>query len=1557
MAITYATTGLIQTDSTITGNTTTAAATAGATSLTFSGLTGVVTGMVISAPAAAAGCIVNPYNATTGVATLDKPITADIASGTTITFQDADGILFIGSGTTSAASGTGTVSSLTLTSGHTVAVGQVISQPAVLAGAVIASSSTTLIGFTPTTVATAIPSGTTVATAGAGTGATITDTGIGALRQRAVLLTGTGGAISNGQSGVAQFIINGTYNIDASRNVYYNNTANSGTLGTLSVGNTGTLNISGTDTRYVTGTATGQARGVGITAQSTATETFSGALSMPRGGTINMNGVQWYGNAAWSAGALGQGSTAGTWNISNSSIRLGTNAAGTALNTLYNASSGGQAYTFNFNNVQFNGYAKLVAVSGTSTFNNVTWYKDTVIQPAFNAGDIGILLGVYSSGTTTPNTATTGLTLVGPRFGITGNPTSYFNTHLATGNYSGRIEGPVAVRNAVYGYEQGVTPLIGKAFDFGLVCRPWIELRKNIQLNLLTPAGTVITSGAGSYFEDTQQNTGALQIANVMTTGAGYNNGTFTSSGIVQAGSSGTGTVTVTIVGGQVTNAVVTTPGSGYNTTANGPIALTVNSSTFSASIGAPTTASTLNLFASRRYAAEALSGCPTLTDNRTYTADVNASGVLTTTTTNSGNGVTYSGSGNPIPPSASTALTGVDVLTGIANASITYPAIATVNDFRRGLFPIDQRFSADGSPNWSVSIPVRGYLYQDGSTTVTAAGQTANEALAQTITRSLALPVDTYISNTGITEATATGYTDVTLVTPAPTRGPLAAGDTQGALVKSNAGTLTTTPQSRTLDQLYAKAKRDYTQRTLNTTAGTVARTGFGIDNFLSASGTLGNATMNLGGTGIWNATLFNAQKGTTFTGISMNGDCILSSQPSVANAFSVNARNITLGSSGTPAQWTTTNTVNLGTVGSGTFTIANIPTSLVASGSVTTGSVTLTGNSATDGTNIGGAMRTALEDFGVNANIVTSGSATITITFSANNSTSWYGTANSNPWTATLTFTAGQAAWLGITGTTVTVNNTTTGYANNLSGPGMAAAMVNAINAAKTNNAVTVSSSGSSPTGTLTITSTTQGYTGVNGVSFSTSTTSGNPTTTVTGETSNITNSLIYNFTAPIPAVAVTWPITPTTSNTPVVSSSISGYITGTSVASNFVMGVAGFSGSTVTQQLTPTTELFGLPQTGVAIDAGGSVLSGGSGSTYTINQTGNLVFRNGQDTILSKNINTSVGSTLTVSNMELYRGVLNITTVGSNNYSVQLSGNTIGSGNLVINQLGGTGTVIVTVSGNTGGTITAGTGNVSIQQAVIVNFDSTANGGTVGIYNGTTLLASTTLNIAGGTTQLISFSGTATNATFTKAATQIVDVAIPASNSITLTGLASTPSAVPTTPLTGWSFNFDSGTGTGTLVVGSDATTGFTTAANAVNQMGLLNFNKFIRSGVNAGSTTGQLFANTDNQTITLSTTRLRIASDNSSTARQIYGVAGDGTTITNVENQLVDRLVVGGTTSTFPQVRIYPNSSATLGDVRQAVIEVDNQILIPALTVVNNNVKKASLLVPADDNLPS
>ena len=1192
--------------------------------------------------------------------------------------------------------------------------------------------------------------------------------------------------------------VQGTFNHNARLNNYIYGIAQNASTGTWVIDNGGTVNM--------TGTVQGTNRSLGSSSHlaSFRGTFFGGANSFFKvnsGGTLNTNGVGYYANQAIVlAGRRNNTPTFGTritrWTDNGSTIRQGTDATGTGMLIRSDVVDGASTYpgTIYNNRYVLNGTTfvdSTLSCAGAydninSSFTNLQFLRESTVP----VGQRGATL--------------VGIQLYAPQ-NLVGIDYGQYDTHFAS-VYN--LE-TTAYRTTQYGFRTGLAPRIGKNGD-RQVSNNWFELRKQLNLTFRNAANQVVPN-VYTYFEDaTPSFAGSLVQVNTQTFGTYVGtNGTFTSNPI--AGGTG-GTITATFVSGVFQGCTVNAGGSGYTADITGYAISVANFPTLTG----VTTAATVTIYPAIRRAA-GTAGQPNWTANNAYAGTSNASGLLSAT--------------NPTRPlgtnTGGTALTGVDVLLAGTNYTLTGLS-ATVTC--QGLNQIDYRFNTGAylTPSYSVTFPVRGYLFNDDTYTASLDG------LTQNIDDTVILATDTYATATGITEATAAGFSDITLVATAPIRTTAVGGSTSGALIQSTTGTLTFGSSSRSLDQLYAKAKRDYVQPVLNTTAGVVARTGFGMASFLAPSGSTSNATLSLGawaisaGTGVLTS-------GSVFKTLSTTGNVLMYggqiTTPNATNAPSIVANNILLGLAGTPASWRTNSTLGTGT-GATTFT-ASIPTGLGLSATVTTGSVTITGTPATDAPLIQTALQNAVNSANINTqvsvNVVTGLQATITYTGTGYVS-------NGSSYGSTATFNVPNAAGTALVACTITptgaVWGTQTAAMTAIAGALNANATFTGAGWTATSNATSVICTRTTA-GVLTATNPT--ISGQNGNwTFNMPALTFGTLTFVNG-TAGV-NSLQATFTAPTPAVGG---VVPTSAL--VLNSSLATYIVSTQAADQLVSSVAGVAGTTVYQSFTPTNTINNLPTSGLILGSGGALLSGSTNSNYTIVMGGipanPMTFASGQDSIRTKNINATGGArSMQIAAMELYEGILNVTT-DSNDFNISMVGDTIGPNNLVINQLGGAGRVIVTTSGNTGGTITAGTGNVTIQSALVVTFDATSNGGTVGIYNGATLLTSAQLSAATfPASQLISYGGSATHVTFTRAATQIVDTTFPATGTLTLSGLASTPAGDPTTPLANWSFLFNNtslpGVYKGYLVVGADATSGFVTAQNIVALMGRLEFNRLVR-----------------------------------------------------------------------------------------------------------------------------
>ena len=745
--------------------------------------------------------------------------------------------------------------------------------------------------------------------------------------------------------------IQGTFNHNARLNNYIygvsqfntGTTANTCTA-TWVIPNGGTLNM--------TGTVQGTNRSLGSSSHlaSFRGSFFSGINAFVKanaGGTFNTNGVGFYANQTMVfAGRRNNVSTNITrWTDNGSTIRLGSDATGT--NMLIRSDIGDGAPTFP--SVLYNNRYNLTGttfVDSTlscagaydninSSFSGLQFLRESTV-PAGQRGATLTAIQLYAP-----------QNLVGIDYGT-------YDTHFAS-VYN--LE-TVAYRTTQYGFRTGLAPRIGKNGD-RQVANNWFELRKQLNLTFRN-ASNQLASNVYTYFEDSLP-AFAGQLAQVNTQGFGAYatfNGNFTSNAI--AGGTG-GRIIATFVSGAFQGCSIdpANPGTGYSADITN---YQVSAANFPglASGGTVTSAAVVTIYPAIRRAA-GTAGQPSWTANNTYSGTSNAAGLLSAV--------------NPARPSGTnsggTALTGVDVLLGGTNYTLTGLSNGPAC---QGLNQIDYRMNTGTylAPSYNITLPLRGYLYDDATYTATMDG------LAQNLDDTIIQVTDTYAAGSGLTEAQANGIgTAVTLVAPAPSRGALASGDTTGRLIQSITGTLTAVgPATLTSSQLYAKAKRDYVQPVLNANAGTVARTGFGMASFMTGTG-VANAGANLA-LGTW--VLDSSAPITTgvFSSISTTGNVFLRYANSGPLAHvAVSGANVNydanstilgsvtaIGTTGTPASWRTNSNLGAGT-GSYSFT-ATLPAGLAAS-SVTAAGVSITGTAATDIPVIQNAMDAALDAAGV--------------------------------------------------------------------------------------------------------------------------------------------------------------------------------------------------------------------------------------------------------------------------------------------------------------------------------------------------------------------------------------------------------------------------------------------------------------------------------------------------------------------------------------------------------------------------------------------------------------
>ena len=1123
-----------------------------------------------------------------------------------------------------------------------VVAGMRIVTPDALAGAEVLTASATSITVypgSPTAVASGIPytfiDSDGVLTNNAATGLALTTSGTAPNAQRFVFLNGTG----------AQFTINGNYTIDAAHNRYICAGA-SNQIGFII---NGTLNIVGTNRNTAAGTALfGGQIAITPSSQSALSETIT--TTIVQAGTLNITGAGYYGNSPWVLDTVGRaaGAAGSVTNLNNAFIRLGTAANG-AINTIYADAFRGTSltsrFTFNVTNSSLvDIYCKFLSVRTSSTFSGARWYK-TIPQTTTAVTNLDVAIAIA------PNAATdiVGFNFVAPVFGLAGTPTSYYNTHIGIGNTVSNNSAPTAVRSTVYGYEINVAPRIGKVADFPS-CRPWVEGRKNLSLTIRNPNGTIVsTNAAGTYLEDSNLNTGQLAYAQLLyiTQGSGYTNGTFASTiGVIGGGGTG-GQVTVVVAGGVVVDAYVSTVGSGYSSVTAAGIPLTINSANF-VGIGTPTVVGYLTIWPYQRYGASTAGLTPDFTGNRIYIADANASGVLNTTTTNSGTSGVVTSAGNPVPPNGA-AYTGLDLLLWAANCS--FPDYGSSFAFCQALIPIDQRFSANGATAYSVTIPIRGYLYADNTFTLTEA---AGGGATDTATATLFLTSDSYIVSTGIAEATAATYSDVILATYVPTR-----DATTSVLIPTTTGTISA-GSARTLDQVIAKTKYDYTRRALSTTAGFVARTGFGMSSFLTSSGVTGSANIDIGS---WNTSFVGKiTNGTVFSTLTTTGIVAIQGQATALadNGIGITAGVIRLGTAGTAATWTT-NYTPTATASSGTLTLSGLGT-LTTTGSVTTGTITTTTSAANNNIAIASALQAVLpRGANVIANTVAASNASFTLTLTANASTGNFSNVGTITFGAVLTaigFPATMQVYSGLQVTTGTVACAHIASGFNFSGARPAGWTAY----------VTVSTA--SATGVVTFTGPGV-WTGTPAPTFAdTATTPGTRTITFGGLSNGVAATYSLGFTLPSVAGGVTPAPTYTTGGAIAVGSAFSN--------ASIVASTVSTNGSTIFQRMTASNAITFLPTSGVI--GNGSAINFGTSSAVTL--TGDISF-----------------TACTIS------GLLALN-VGATNFNLTLAN--CGTISTFPFSRVGTGTVYVLPTGNTNITAAIPTGFVAnVQTVVTLNF----------------------------------------------------------------------------------------------------------------------------------------------------------------------------------------------------------------------------------------------------------
>ncbi len=388
-----------------------------------------------------------------------------------------------------------------------------------------------------------------------------------------------------------------------------------------------------------------------------------------------------------------------------------------------------------------------------------------------------------------------------------------------------------------YGLPTGHHLRNSSVIDWGL-SKVLVELRKVIQITCKNSAGQAIPS-AYMYFEDITNNSGEISVINIANQGAGLTNGNYSNVAITSGGGTGA-TMNITVTGGIVTEVVPSNAGSGYSDT---------QSMTYTAPSWGGTTQPTFSMRATRRRGTA--NGIPSYTAQKTYSATTDGAGLLKCPT-------------NPTPPNR-TAYTGIDLLLGVMN----YLTSCAGNIINYAYF--DYRFTAPRDAvnpqptNFVFTRQIRAYLYNDYSLTINANG------LSDINTQTEFLVSDDYAVATGITETQASAFTDITLSVAGATR-----NATTNAIIPVGTGTLNISATERNLNQIYAKAKRDYVQPVLtNDNVANTNATGFGLASFLTPTGATNNAILDIGS---WNlVTLSEMTTGSVFKTLKTTGNVTL--------------------------------------------------------------------------------------------------------------------------------------------------------------------------------------------------------------------------------------------------------------------------------------------------------------------------------------------------------------------------------------------------------------------------------------------------------------------------------------------------------------------------------------------------------------------------------------------------------------------------------------------------------------------------------------------------------
>lgn len=126
----------------------------------------------------------------------------------------------------------------------------------------------------------------------------------------------------------------------------------------------------------------------------------------------------------------------------------------------------------------------------------------------------------------------------------------------------------------------------------------------------------------------------------------------------------------------------------------------------------------------------------------------------------------------------------------------------------------------------------------------------------------------------------------------------------------------------------------------------------------------------------------------------------------------------------------------------------------------------------------------------------------------------------------------------------------------------------------------------------------------------------------------------------------------------------------------------------------------------------------------------------------------------------------------------------------------------------------------------------------------------------------------------------------------------------------------------------------------------------FNQILGTQLFEGGTLGDLYTVVDSGSTYFNTTRIQFRSSPTTDQFQIYGVAVGPAVAGGFASLTAD---VTGVTGSIPQIINIPNPVAPVPAIVSALVEALDQTVTPDLTIINENVQDASLLIPATRNL--